>query len=84
MDELERRIRAARPVSGNRTLPLTDRAKRELAELIRSEVKDPRVGMVSITDVEVIYVEGLAFGPEAAEKSVAAAVARASELAQAA
>ncbi len=27
--------------------------RRELAELIRSEVKDPRVGMVSITDVEV-------------------------------
>ena len=37
MDELERRIRAARPVSGNRTLPLTDRAKRELAELIIAE-----------------------------------------------
>lgn len=34
MDETERRIRAARPVSGNRHLPLTDRAKRELAELM--------------------------------------------------
>ena len=42
------------------------------------------LGFIGITDVEVIYVEGLAFGPEAAEKSVAAAVARASELAQAA
>jgi hypothetical protein len=34
MDELERRIRAARPLSGHRDLPLTDRAKRELAELM--------------------------------------------------
>lgn len=33
MDEIERRIRAARPTSGHRDLPLTDRAKRELAEL---------------------------------------------------
>lgn len=36
MDELERRIRAARPASGHRSLPLTDRAKRELAELVLS------------------------------------------------
>lgn len=34
MDDLERRIRDARPLSGNRSLPLTDRAKRELAELV--------------------------------------------------
>ncbi|MDR0379947.1 MAG: 30S ribosome-binding factor RbfA [Candidatus Accumulibacter sp.] len=27
--------------------------RRDLAELIRTEVKDPRVGMISITDVEV-------------------------------
>ncbi|QTV79160.1 hypothetical protein [Microbacterium sp. NIBRBAC000506063] len=33
MDEIERRVRAARPTSGHRDLPLTDRAKRELAEL---------------------------------------------------
>lgn len=37
MDEIERRIRAARPVSGNRNLPLSDRAKRELADLLISE-----------------------------------------------
>ncbi len=42
------------------------------------------LGFIGITDVEVVYVEGLAFGPEAAEKAVAAAVARADELAQAA
>lgn len=34
MDECERRIRAARPESGHRTLPLTDRAEHELAELV--------------------------------------------------
>lgn len=34
MDDLERRIRAARPVSGHRNLPLSDRAKRELSELV--------------------------------------------------
>lgn len=34
MDELERRIRMARPVSGYRTLPLTDRAEKELAGLV--------------------------------------------------
>lgn len=37
MKEIERRIRAARPLSGNRNLPLSDRAKRELAELIMDE-----------------------------------------------
>ncbi|MFT4230191.1 MAG: hypothetical protein QM602_07885 [Microbacterium sp.] len=36
MDELERRIRAARPMSGHRDLPLTSRAKQELADLVLS------------------------------------------------
>lgn len=35
--EVERLLRAARPMSGNRDLPLSDRAKRELAELLMSE-----------------------------------------------
>lgn len=39
MDEIERRIRAAQPVSRSRTLPLSDRAKRELADLLLSETK---------------------------------------------
>jgi ribosome-binding factor A len=30
-----------------------EQIRRELAELMRTELKDPRVGMVSITDVEV-------------------------------
>ena len=32
---------------------VAEQVRRELAELIRSELKDPRVGMVSVTDVEV-------------------------------
>lgn len=34
------------------------------------------LAFIGITDVEVIVVEGVAFGPEAAEKAVAAALAR--------
>lgn len=30
-----------------------EQIRRELAELMRTELKDPRVGMISITDVEV-------------------------------
>ncbi|MDR2112153.1 MAG: 30S ribosome-binding factor RbfA [Candidatus Accumulibacter sp.] len=32
---------------------ISEQIRRELAELIRSELKDPRVGMISITDVEI-------------------------------
>ena len=32
---------------------VSEQVRRELAELIRTELKDPRVGMVSITEVEV-------------------------------
>jgi len=32
---------------------VADQIQRELPELIRQEVKDPRVGMLTITDVEV-------------------------------
>ena len=32
---------------------VSEQVRRELAELIRTKLKDPRVGMVSITDVEV-------------------------------
>ncbi len=42
------------------------------------------LGFMGMTDVETVYVEGLAYGPEAAEKSVAAAHAKVAELAQAA
>lgn len=42
------------------------------------------LGFLGMTDVEVLYVEGLAFGPEAVEKALAAAESRTKELAQAA
>lgn len=42
------------------------------------------LAFIGITDVETVYIEGVAFGPEAAEKAIGAAQARASELALAA
>ncbi|MCC8934335.1 FMN-dependent NADH-azoreductase [Rhizobium sp. 'Codium 1'] len=42
------------------------------------------LGFLGIDLVETVYVEGLAYGPEAAEKAVAAAQAKVVELAQAA
>ena len=42
------------------------------------------LGFMGMTDVEVIRSEGLAFGPEAAEKAIAAANAKVEELAKAA
>ena len=41
------------PRDYSRTLRVAEQIQRELAELIRLEVKDPRVGMVTLTDVEV-------------------------------
>ncbi len=44
-------------MAGNKSFSRKDRVseqiRREIAELIRAEVKDPRVGMVSITEVQV-------------------------------
>ena len=39
------------------------------------------LGFIGITDVEVIVVEGIAFGPEAAEKALNAALARVDDIA---
>lgn len=36
-----------------RALRLADQIQRELAELIHHDLKDPRIGMITITDVEV-------------------------------
>ena len=41
------------PRDFSRTLRVAEQIQRELADLIRLEVKDPRVGMVTLTDVEV-------------------------------
>ena len=36
-----------------RTRRIADQIQRELADIIRIELKDPRVGMITLTDVEV-------------------------------
>ena len=41
------------PREFSRSLRVAEQLQRELAELIRDEVKDPRLGMVSISGVEV-------------------------------
>jgi len=41
------------PFDYSRTDRIAEQIKRELAQIIRDKVKDPRVGMVSIMDVEV-------------------------------
>lgn len=41
------------PRDHSRTLRVAEQIQRDLAELIRLELKDPRVGMVTLTDVEV-------------------------------
>jgi len=41
------------PREFNRTRRIAEQLQRELAQLIREEVKDPRLGMVTVVDVEV-------------------------------
>ena len=41
------------PKEFSRSARVSEQIKRELAELIRLEVKDPRVGFISLTDVEL-------------------------------
>ena len=41
------------PKDFSRSLRVNDQIQRELAELIRQEIKDPRVGMVTLTEVQV-------------------------------
>jgi ribosome-binding factor A len=41
------------PVAGNRAARIADVIQQELAELIRKELKDPRLGFVSIVKTEV-------------------------------
>jgi len=36
-----------------RSLRIADQIQRELAQILRSELKDPRVAMITLTDVEV-------------------------------
>lgn len=41
------------PKEYSRASRVAEQIRRELAELIRLEVKDPRVGLISLTDVEL-------------------------------
>jgi len=41
------------PKDYSRTLRIADQIQRDLADLIRNELKDRRVGMITLTDVEV-------------------------------
>jgi ribosome-binding factor A len=41
------------PKEYSRSQRISEQIRRELAELIRLEVKDPRVGMISLTGVEI-------------------------------
>lgn len=41
------------PKNFSRTARVAEQIRRELAELIQLELKDPRIGMVTLTDVEV-------------------------------
>ena len=41
------------PKEFSRSQRVAEQVRRELAELIRLELKDPRVGMISITEVQV-------------------------------
>jgi ribosome-binding factor A len=47
-------------VAVRRVARLNEQLKRELAELIRTEVRDPRVGLVTVTGVETTKDLGLA------------------------
>ncbi len=46
-------MRGHSPKHGDRGQRVADQIQRDLSELIRLEVKDPRLGLVTITDVEV-------------------------------
>lgn len=43
------------PKDYSRTLRIADQIQRELADLIRNELKDPRIGMITLTGVEVTH-----------------------------
>jgi len=70
-------------VTTARRARIADQIQRELAELIRTEVRDPRVGMVTLTGVEVSRDQSHAkvfftvLGPEAAAREAGEGLSRA-------
>jgi ribosome-binding factor A len=67
------------PRDFSRAARIADQIQRDLSDLIRQDLKDPRVGLVTITSVEVsrdlshakVYVTSLA-GLESTERSIQA------------
>lgn len=43
------------PKDYSRTLRIADQIQRELADLIHNELKDPRIGLITLTGVEVSH-----------------------------
>lgn len=41
------------PKEFSRSIRVAEQIRRELAELVQMEVKDPRIGLVTLTDVEI-------------------------------
>jgi ribosome-binding factor A len=70
-------------VSDSRRARIADQIQRELAELIRTEVRDPRVGMVTLTGIEISRDQSHAkvfftvLGAEAAARDAAEGLGRA-------
>jgi ribosome-binding factor A len=66
------------PNNASRAGRIADQIQRELAQLISNELKDPRIGLVTITDVEVtadysharVFVTTLSMGENAAESAL--------------
>jgi len=62
--------------NSSRIRKIGDQIQRDLSMIIQQEVKDPRVGMVTINDVKVstdlsyadVYFTCMAFGPQEAEQ----------------
>ena len=48
-----KKLRGHSPKPSERGLRVADQIQRDLSELLRLEVKDPRIGLITITDVEV-------------------------------
>ena len=70
-------------MSAPRRARIADQIQRELAELIRTEVRDPRVGMVTLTGVDIsrdgshAKVFFTVLGPEAAAREAGEGLHRA-------
>jgi ribosome-binding factor A len=70
-------LRAHSPKTSDRGARVADQIQRDLSELLRLEVKDPRIGLITLTDVEItpdyahakIYYSVLPDTPEQLEKT---------------